>query len=559
MKQFFIFILIAISYITSAQEVTIKAYANSESISLGEYIQYTIESNTRGEFEIPDFENFKVIRGGGTGSSSSISIVNGKMTRTETYSSSYIIQATKKGKLTIKPSSISVNGKTYKSESIIIYVDESKPKTEAPKDTEHFARIKLNKTKCFTGQPIVATYYMYSKFRPQDAAVNLKSANQNFWSSELKKEYELRTEQINGVNYYALECKTMILFPQKSGELKIEPFDGQMQVLKERSSGFFSVPRFETINLKSNAPSITVLPLPGNESNYVGEYKIFMEVSKTQTKTNEGFDLKITLEGTGNLKRINDIELNLPEDFEVFDPEINENIKLTNQGYSGKKTFNYLVVPRSEGVFEINPIQFKYFSPAKNKFTTSETPSFTIEVLKGDLTQNSLQTNQNNKKNVEVIDNNIRYIKSETELFNQNDIFYKKWWFWLSILLPVLLLLYILLIQPFINNREAKADPFKLAQKELEKAEKNIKNDDVFYKSLLSAWQLILCEKLNLELSQFNKHNIQEKLKNSPYSTQILGILNQLDMAKYAPIEIKGKEELLKNSKTLIKSFSHEF
>lgn len=466
-----------------------------------------------------------------------------------------ILKPTKEGNYNLATVEFVLGDTKVKSKPYEIHVGKAKPKTEAPANTDNFARIKLNKSTVYVGEPILATYYMYSKFRPQDAAVNMKSANKNFWTEEISSKLEVSTEAINNQSYYALECKKVVLFPQESGKLEVAAFEGQVQVLKQRRGGF---PRFETFNLTSNSPTINVLPLPNNSnSNFVGDYKASLSTSTTSSKVNEGFDLKITIEGTGNLKRINELELNLPPDFEVFDPEITENLTLTSRGYKGKKTFNYLVIPRAAGTFSIESFNLDYFNQNTKDYETSSTPSFDFLVEKGDLTQNNLQTYKSNKQEVELLDNDIRYIKTETNWISSNDVFYMKWWFWLSLVLPILAFIYLFLIEPILKQKSTKKDYTKEALNIINELEENNSSisESEFLSKLSNAWQLFLCDKLKLNISEFNQKSIKEKLANSK---EVLNMLNQIEMASYSPVSTSAKTELLAKSKTLINQLKNE-
>ena len=217
------------------------------------------------------------------------------------------------------------------------------------------------------------------------------------------------------------------------------------------------------------------------------------------------------------------------------------------------------MVPRASGVFEIPGFELTYFNPSTKLFETKTTPSFSIEVEKGDLSEGNLQTHQNNKQNVELLDNDIRYIKANSNWLPNNP-FYTQWWFWASILLPIIMLLYLFFFRNLIQSKSNKTDYFKLSKDKLNEAKTALtsNNESVFLEEILQAWQVFLCYKLNLELSQFNKQNIASGLKGKLNSDQVLSIINQLEMVKYAPIDSEGKEQLLQHSEELINKLNNE-
>lgn len=559
MRVFAYIALLFSTFLVNAQDVELKAYINRDVITENDYVQYTLEANARGDFELPDMEDFDLVRTGGTSSSSSIKIINGEVSKSVSYSQSFVLKPLKKGVLTIPPAKITVDGVSHTSNSIKIEVVEG-TKNVTSANSDYFARIQLNKTTAYVGEPILASYYMYTKNRPSDAAVNMKTSNQNFWTEELSNKLELSTDIINGQNYYVVNCKKVVLFPQKSGKLNVDAFDGQMQILKQKRSGFFSVPDYERVDVRSNSPTVNILPLPttAKPTNFVGDYTIYMEASKTETNVNEGFDLKVTIEGTGNLNRINEFDLNLPSDFEVYDPEIKENINLTSKGYKGKKTFNYLIIPRAAGTFEIDGINLNYFNPSVKSYKTKATPAFTIKVNKGDITSGTPQVTQSNKKEVELLDNDIRYLKPQSKWLSFDYHPLKTWWFWLSATLPLLVLAYIFFMMPILQNRVKSISLEKQAYELLQKAEEDIKQakEEVFTGHLLNAWQLFLEHHLGLKKSLFNKQNLNKKLHQHKDRDTILSIIDQLEMAKYAPVKPAVKAEMIEESKRIFKTFT---
>ena len=272
------------------------------------------------------------------------------------------------------------------------------------------------------------------------------------------------------------------------------------------------------------------------------------------------FDVKfsggIEIEGSGNLNRINDFDLNLPSSFEIFDPEITQKLNLTSKGYNGKKIFNYLIIPRESGEFEIPKHSLTYFNPNTNKYETNSAPGFTVKVNVDSSAQANILLNQGVKKNEETFEDDI----NKKINWLSNTTFYQKWWFWLVALSPFGLAFYFFFLRKKLKSRVKKVNAIKEAKELLNSAELELSNNNesAFYANILQAWQLFLCEKLNLKLSAFNKVNIKAKFGENNNSTAVLSILNQLEMVKYAPIETKGKEKILQESKALMDVLNQE-
>ncbi|MFP5470095.1 MAG: BatD family protein [Bacteroidia bacterium] len=566
MKQFLVILFSFFLINIYSQNVDVKAYVNSDDVSVGDYIQYTIEANSKGTFYPPKFENFKVISGGGTSQSSSINIVNGQMEKKFSYSTNYLLQALKKGKFTIPQAEFVANGNRYKSNTIVINVGESKT-IDNSENANLFARIELNKNSAYVGEPITASYLVYSKNRPDGYEIAGLNASEGFWTEQLSDEAKLSTKTINGQMFYALELKKIVLIPQKSGKLNIASFEANVRTMGRKNFYGFSVPEPKIEQVKSTSTNITVNALPSNlKSGLVGNFDVFTEVSKTETNVDEGFDIKIKIEGTGNLNRINEIDLNLPPDLEAYEPEITENISITSSGYKGSKTFSFFIVPRAEGNYSIPEIKLDYFDLTTKTIKFRETPSFSIKVNK---TQKELNTSQsftelgNNKNNVEIIDSDIHYVKINANLKKASPFILNNWWFWGIFSTPLLAWLVIILM-PLAKQENSTSVKKKLVKKLLIDAEKHLKNnnENFVYDSLIKAWQTSLDYNFNITLADWNKTKIKTALssKNLSQNTieNILENIDNIELAKYSPIKNKSAAQLLQEVKQYLKIIEHE-
>ena len=71
--------------------------------------------------------------------------------------------------------------------------------------------------------------------------------------------------------------------------------------------------------------------------------------------------LKLVISGTGNLKLISNPEIKFPDDFEVYDPKVDNQVRLTREGLTGNKVIEYLAIPRHAGTYKIPGVSFSYF------------------------------------------------------------------------------------------------------------------------------------------------------------------------------------------------------
>jgi len=122
---FILFILQIVTSATIAQDVVFSASAR-DVVRTGERFQviYTLNANGK-EFRTPDMKDFMVISGPHTSQSSSIQIINGKVSRSVENSYTLYVVGNKDGIFTIPPATIKVDDKTYKSNAVKIQVVKS--------------------------------------------------------------------------------------------------------------------------------------------------------------------------------------------------------------------------------------------------------------------------------------------------------------------------------------------------------------------------------------------------------------------------------------------------
>ena len=555
----------------TSQDFNIKAFVNDNQIQNNEYLKYTIESNKKVKIIAPSLTDFNIVQGPYSSSSSSVSIVNGKMNRIESYTITYLLSPNKTGKLIIPPASVDYNGTNYKSKSIEITVgnlNQKKPSktNQYTKNSNLFAKINLSKRSTYMGENILITYKIYTRYnRMQIIDLDFPMTN-GFWNEEIKASgngWPQKQEVINGLPYIVLTLKKEIISPQKTGELFIPPLEIKVLINQD----FFN--RGTEKSFKSNSVKINVKPFPKgapkNFNDQIGKnYKLNVDYSITELKVDEPLDIKIEISGIGNLKQLKLPEIKYPSDFEVFPAENKEQLKVSSNGISGKKIQQQLLIPRHHGDFIIPKIEFTYFDLNTKKYKTLKEPARTIKVLKSDGKNSAISTiRQSNQEEVVLINDNIRHIEENTILnLNVTPLFgtYK---YWLLLSSPGCVFLLLLL---FLKQRKHNIDPELIARnkagKQLEKrfeiAEKvlNEKNTDEFYQQLYSAWLDYLSLKFKLPTSNLNKASIIEACIATKIPNDIIQVLTKIleecESARYAPISNEDSHNTLRESKSII-------
>ncbi len=514
----------------------------------------------------PNFtENFTVLQEGTERTSFGFGNMGGDM-KVSKYS--FILKANKKGALKIPPLTFLVNGEKIESGIFTVNIGKGSRKIQTA-DPNLFARIELNKRNVYKGEAIAVTYKVYTRYNGFAIEDYEMPMTNGLWKEEIKSGangWKQTVQTVNGMRYNVITLKKEIITPQKSGDIKIEPISIEARV----GRSFFNQGQAKSV--RSNSPTIKVKPLPkptpANFSNQVGSnYKVVVNYSTNKLKTNDPLDIKIEISGRGNINQLANPSLDLPQDFEAFDPEVKDRTKVGTSGISGKKTFNYLVIPRHRGTFELPPFEFTYFDVKAKKYKTITKEGTKIFVEQGENQGNVTSggtTTAVNKNNVEILNTGIRHIKEKTTLYTKKDALYGKTIYWIGIFAPVLLVLGYYLFLVFIKNNKTdehhyrKKNANKLANSRLKTATQFLEKNKTteFYEELYKAIFNYISHKFNIPISKLTKESIQSELENhsitSEVSKSLIDVITECEMARFAPTTQTGAQQTLEKTTDII-------
>ena len=574
---------------TFAQDVDFKASAPAQVI-MGKPFQLTYTVNQRGkDLRAPEFTDFDYVAGPYTSQSSSTSFVNGKRTSSFTMSYTYTLVASKEGSFTISPATIKVGGETYTSNGVRITVlppdqpsnanvasqqrnanntSTTSQQREANNATEGniFIRTLVSKTKVHEQEAILLSYKLY--FAGVDVAQFTNNTRLPEFKGFLKQELEMgeiqtELEHYNGRNYQTAILYRTLLFPQRSGDIHIEPaqFEAVLRVqnraqVRSIFDDFFGSYTTVAKPLASSGVTIHVSELPTGKpigfSGGVGQFNISSKISSTDLQANEAVTLTITIQGTGNMKLLKTPAIDWPEGFEVYDPKVTNNFKTTTAGLSGTKTIEYLVIPRAGGTYTIPAIPFSYYDTQADTYKMLTTPEYTLTIARGANEENSTAVVNTfvQKEDIQQLGSDIRYIyANELPEFqiHHSRLTFGTLAFWLCYLLPALLatLLFIIFRKQIKENaditrvRYKKAN--KVAQRRLKVAAMLLKENkkEAFYEEIERAAWTYLSDRLSVPTAQLSKENIAQILSSKGVAqeliSQLLEVLANAEFARYAP------------------------
>ena len=544
-----IFLLCFVLFFSEANLHAQQFTATVDKTTVGQYDRFQVyftfdgtDVNGLSNFRPPAFTGFKILSG--PNQSSSMQIINGKVSGSITYS--YILQPGGIGDFTITSASVDYSGKTFHTTPIKVKVEKGTPQQQKEStggySQEELAKnifivAEANKTRALLGEQITVTYKLYTKLNIASPQITKLPSYEGFWAEEVGplQNINFDVSMYKGERYRVAKIKQVALFPSKTGTLSVTPFELNIPVIvKKKKTGndvfdeFFNdsfFGRSETIQYltRSNTIKVEVDPLPVNApasfTGAVGDFNLKAEVDKRNVVTNESVTLRLTISGSGNIKLLKVLEPKLPAGMEKYEPKIVENI---NRGsvISGQKIIDYLIVPRVAGEKEIPPIDFTYFNPSSRKYITVASPSFKINVRQG-IAGDEAASQGFAKEDVKLLSEDIRYIKtSNYKLEPRHEISLIRSWFWVSLAFPFFALVGAIVVkrkQDKISGnvqllRYQKAEKAARKRLKLAKAALDKNNTTNFYSELSLALFGYLEDKLGIQKSEFTLEGAVEKL-----------------------------------------------
>lgn len=561
----------------SVAQVTFKATAPATVVE-GEQFRLSYHLNKEGrDLRLPELKGLELLFGPSTSTSYSQSIINGKSTSEMSVTYTYILMASKAGSYTIPAASITVDGSSYKSNSLQIKVlppdevaaDSSPGGDRQPErasgsatvsERDAFIRAIVSKSNLYEQEGFTVTFRLYTTLNVVNFGKIQFPEFEGFMVEEidLPVTKQLQMERYNGRNYYTADLRKTLLFPQRPGKITIP--SGSLEMVFSVPSGkkvssFFG-PQEMMVDVKkalrTNPLDIDVKPLPEpkpvNYANAVGSFTMKPVLSKTETRANEAITLQLEISGTGNLKLIRNPEIPFPDNFEQYDPKVDNIVNATTNGLTGMRRIEYMVIPRYEGTYNIPPVEFTYFDPRSGSYKKLTTPEYQLNIAKGE-PGSAPATAFVNRQNVKV-EQDIRFLITGDPNYQRKDSFFVgSTGYWLWILLPLLLLITLYLIYrkqvrenanvALMRNRKAN----KIAFKRLKKAEQYLRGQkrENFYEELLRALWGYFSDKLSIPVARLSRDNVETELRSYGISGELtdrfLQILDSCEFARYAPSE----------------------
>ena len=544
---------LALNSLFLSAQVNFDASVSKTKLGLNERLRVDFVMNQNGDnFSPPDFENFQII--GGPNQSIKTSYVNGERSFSKTYS--YFLQPLKKGSIIIKQASIEIDGEEYKSLPIEVLITDSVSQpsesvTQYYNDDDIELRALISKGSPYLNEPITVIYKLYYK-----APINISDAREtetpnykDFWSQTIKiPQLKVQREIYKGQNYNVVEWRKVVLYPQKSGQLEISPLSLNLvlDVPTDKRDFFGNVIYDQTTQIISTGMrtiNVKDLPLNNKPSSFtgaVGQFEFDVILNKSSLRATESFQAELEVKGEGNLKLFDLPDLQVPSSMELFEPQREESINTNLSGMSGSVTKLFTVIPRFQGSFPIEEVEFSYFDPQLESYRTLKSPRLTVDVFDGP----SIANSSLNNTNVIKPNDSFRFIKTKTNLIKiDNSRFFESQLFYVLVSSPFAMVITFVMLTAYTRTRKSSTIKLQKAQeKEINKmidaAKKSLNDKKIFYDLIEKALLKTLLLKFSINIENFNKEKIKsisrDKGVDEKTISKIIQLIENCESAKYS-------------------------
>ncbi len=572
----------------SEAQVLFRTIVPQQPVVAGESfrVQYVVESEeTEGLLIPPPFRGFRFVSG--PEQYSNDAMTGGKNSYLK--NTVYTLLALKPGRYKIQGAAIRIKDVVYRSEDAWVEVispaqaRQLQQQNGAPADMSTylllpgedpvekirqnlFVKVLVDKQSCYPGQPVVATFKLYSRLESSSEIVK----NPGFYGFTVFDMVNLRdkvmtTERVNGKLFDVHTIRQVQLYPLQAGEYIIDPMEINNRVRFSRSAvsrkpeqkiaeGLSGeevnddIPGTETFEttVKTAAVTVKVKPQPSAQvpdayHSATGRFSISVSLQKDRLAKNEEGWLVLTIRGKGNFPQLSAPDIDWPAGIEGFDPIVNEVLDKAVAPLSGSKTFRYPFVSSKPGAYQLPAIKFSFFDPDSNHYKTAAAPPVKLTILDEEK-KTALAETGTKKVSITAINRKVSLIAAG-----------------IVVIAVLLVLLYWILykkkIKPAVTEEQSPV-VFPSAEESLQPVFKEMENNgQKFYAALHQAIWNRLALLFQLSGSEMNKTVLAEKLAESDGKARekLLQVLELCEAGMFTQAAFEeNREELLAEVKSLL-------
>jgi hypothetical protein len=373
MKLIFLFLISCFSFLAYSDEVKIESGTTRPVAGEVFQVYFRVFTNSSDEPSI-NFSpsNLEVVGKSNQGISTRTIYANGKLTVTREITVAYELVASKPGFASLRDLSIQINGKTIKHPAINYNVLKEPEKT-----ADIFVMADVPKKTLFLGEGVIVRYYLYSKVPVRSIDIKEYPSLNNFLKRFLQEPERTERVSVDGVIYMRTQIYASKLYPEKTGELRIDPLQLTANYAVQRNGDPFGAfgfnNEFRTKSLTSDVVKIQVNPLPepvpNNFTGLVGNHDFQIQIQKSKLIVNEPLEIKLTVMGNGALENFDAPELLKHSGFEEF--EKNGDLKITSAD-EATKVFDYTYLAKENLNLPSTEILLSHFDPKAERYVSTK-------------------------------------------------------------------------------------------------------------------------------------------------------------------------------------------
>lgn len=581
-------VLLCVAQPSPAQTVSIQASVSETSIGTEEQITYNLEIKGVTFSDVttpqpPETESL-VLLSPVPSTQRNMTFINGELQQSVSFRWTY--RPTREGDAQLGAMRVTVKGSTYETEAIRINVvsQDQRPRRQTPTrslwpfgnptqpavpdDTENsrdiseenmFIRVITSAHRALQNEQITLEYQLFFRdgIQPRQSRLAGSWDAEGFWREEFDVESRPipRSAIENGLRYNMIVLKRVAVFPTHPGSLQVDPLRIESEVYNPfRSTDpfdqFFSLRnQYNTIELASPAVNIEAVPFPGNTplgfSGAVGIFRLDTQADRTEIEVGEPIQVTVTISGSGNIATLDAPSFTPPGVFEQYDPEVNTSINRATSIIQGRKTFTYVLVPRSNGTFEIPSITFAFYNPDAGRYTTLRSDPIPIHVSG---TMDQALARGITASGLPVDDIAGPMISTGSWISTETVALYRKRWIYFTLVIPLILVgviyayhrhvVRITTDKEYARNRMAHP----LARKHLKQADLLLKKNQphLFYEEIERAILGFIGNRLNIAEHGQTREQLDIFLIDLGIGDgtrmELRRLLDECDQARFAPV-----------------------
>jgi len=562
--RIFVKILLFLVLISNAWGTQVRATVDATTISLDETITFKVEAENS-DFNpsvniSPLLKDFSIVSG--PAQQSNFQWINGRATSTK--SLSWTLVANHTGTIIIPALEVAVGGKKYRTQPIRVIVKKS---GSVKQQGNLFLLVDVDKEEAYVGEQVTLTYKLYTRVKMGIESIDYPKGV-GFWVEELSvpRAPRFNTTRLKGVEYRAATLYKVAMFPTKTGDLSVDPMTVKCQVQVERrrrsiwDEPFFDSFFTETVPrvLRTEPVSIHVKPYPeGQPADFtgaVGQFQIQAFLDTNHVKVNEAVTLNILLQGTGNLNMFSLPELNFPNNMDVFPPTSTFEQKAMWDQFTGKITYEYILIPRSPGKYQLPKIYLTYFDPRSAQWQQAVSRPLTLSVAparNAPLAAGSGFT----KKEIALLGEDIRYNKTQVPRWIRRDHRPLSAWIWSVYGLAAFFWLLPATVNQMQSRRQATYK-LRMSQRALKQALRALRKPEAdLFAQVAKVIYRYLKQRFLLSTDKLDPLRVETLFTGKMDPDQLhslVTLLKQCDAGRYAPGAEQAQQNLLQDAKKLL-------